>query len=297
MILPALNKYIDQLDRLGDYLTSRCHQPLAMKVFVKALAVLVLLKTVMLHGIIADIVAYHHPDLPQSGLGRLLLSPVIFAFSHPDVFIGLIAVSCLVILIARPNYFLNAWLFIIELNLYVLLIPVADGSDLVLLTMTFIGFPLVPSRSEKANFNRVTVVRTALFNLARIVGMIQILLIYFVSGTDKLLSKTWQTGEAFEYIQNLSRIYNSSLFPVIQSPLWNIALSWITILYELIFCVMILAGRYRIATVSVGILFHLVIWFALSLPDFALVMIVSLLIFLKDEDYQYVGKKIRPSPL
>lgn len=288
---------MDQLDRLGGHLTSGCHQPLAMKIFVKALTVLVLLKTVMLRGVIADIVAYHHPDLPQSGLGRLLLAPTMFAFNHPDVFIGLTVLSCLVILIAPASYFLNAWLFVIELNIYVLLIPVADGSDLVLLTMTFISFPLVSVGSGKSNFNRATVVRTALFNLARIFGMIQILLIYFVSGTDKLLSKTWQTGNAFEYIQNLSRIYNSSLFPVVHSPFWNIALSWITILYELIFCVMILAGRCRLVAIMAGMLFHLMIWFALSLPDFALVMMVSLLVFLKDEDYQYARKKIRPSPL
>ena len=126
MIPPPLNKYIARLDHLGVYLTSGYHQPLAMKVFVKALAVFILLKTVLLRDIIIDIITYHQADLPHSGIGRLLLAPTFLAFNHPDIFIGVIVLSCLAILMVPVSYVLNAWLFFIVLNLYVLLIPVGD---------------------------------------------------------------------------------------------------------------------------------------------------------------------------
>jgi len=42
------------------------------------------------------------------------------------------------------------------------------------------------------------------------------------------------------------------------------------------------------------VLFNLFIWIVLSIPDFALLMIISFLIFLKDEDYDKLKKRIRP---
>jgi hypothetical protein len=41
------------------------------------------------------------------------------------------------------------------------------------------------------------------------------------------------------------------------------------------------------------VLFHLGIWIVMSLPDFALVMMTSYLVFLTDDDYNAIRKKIK----
>lgn len=283
------------MDDLGGLLTARYMEPFAARVFVRALAIYLAVKCLLMRAVIVSISTYHLPDLPHSWLGKMLMAPTYLAYSYPDIFVVFAIIAAAAVVLLKPSYILNALLFYIALNLYATLIPVGDGSDLVLFMLTFLGLPLVPSARIKTDRARITSI--AFYNLSRVCVMALILMIYFVSGVDKLMNSQWRSGVAFEYIQHLAGIYNDELFPVVDNKLWNVSMAWLTIVYELSFCALILAGRYRIMIVVIGMLFHLAIWWILSLPDFALVMMIALLIFLNDGDYRKLRRRFRPSPL
>ena len=101
---------------------------------------------------------------------------------------------------------------------------------------------------------------------------------------DKLLSEAWRSGEAFVYIRHLEFFYNPVLPRGFENNAWDFVLSWCTILFELSFVVLIWNRHTRIAAIIIGVIFNLFIWIVLSIPDFALLMILSFVIFLKDED-------------
>lgn len=126
-----------------------------------------------------------------------------------------------------------------------------------------------------------------LFNVAVFLCQLQIVFIYLISGWDKLRSDIWRSGDAMSYITHLDFFYNQQ-FGVLENHFVNLALSWITIVFELAFVVLIWFNRTRLMVLGIGVVFHLFIWFMLSLPDFALIMMISYLIFLRDGDYKSV---------
>jgi hypothetical protein len=109
------------------------------------------------------------------------------------------------------------------------------------------------------------------------------------------MSETWRTGEAFAYIEHLEFMYNPALQGFFSSPYWNAVVAWSTILFELLFALLIWNNRMRIPLLLVGTVFHLFIWFSLNLPDFSLIMILSYLIFLRDSDYHRIKLRFRPA--
>ena len=72
-------------------------------------------------------------------------------------------------------------------------------------------------------------------------------------------------------------------------------MSWMTIVFELIFIPLVFIERTRLPILFVGVLFHIIIWLMLGLPGFGWIMIVSYAIFLKDRDFDRLPKRLRPS--
>ena len=135
-----------------------------------------------------------------------------------------------------------------------------------------------------------------IFNLGLVLCQLQIVNVYLVSGLDKLLSETWRSGDSFAYISHLDFYYNPLLPKMFENNPMNVILSWCTILFELLFVALVWTKRARLPILAIGVLFNLFIWIVLSIPDFALLMIISFLIFLKDEDYQQLKNRVRPLP-
>ncbi len=221
---------------------------------------------------------------------RSLLLPAIFANAYLNAFyFG--AVSFLVLaFFLRQNYIVRFLFFYLTFNLYVINLPLANGSDIVLFMLSLWCIPM--GRYGPIKINDKWHLQKVLYNLALMLCQIQIVNTYLISGLDKLLSETWRSGEAFTYIRHLEFFYNPVLPQGLENSAWNFILSWCTILFELSFVVLVWNRHTRIATIIVGVIFNLFIWIVLSIPDFALLMIISFLIFLKDEDFQVlkIGK-------
>ena len=92
-------------------------------------------------------------------------------------------------------------------------------------------------------------------------------------------------------------MFNQYWFGSPDNQVLNFTLSWIAILFELAFVALVWITRTRLIMLAIGVVFHLIIWLALSLPDFGLVMMISYLVFLRDSDYHTLRKILKLKPL
>jgi hypothetical protein len=123
------------------------------------------------------------------------------------------------------------------------------------------------------------------FNVSSFTIKIQVAIIYLLSGVDKLYSDAWRSGTAIEYMVSLDYLFNPRLEGIFPSIPWlNFLIAWMVILFEVGFAVLIWTKKFRLGLLTAGVLFHLAIIIVLSLVDFGLIMIISYLIFISDDD-------------
>lgn len=281
------------MQRCERYFTDQRQEPRSTLIFIRALQAFALMKCLTLWSVADVVLPGMRSSQATSLLGKAMFLPSLIAESTTHAGFALLTVALVVILLVKPNYITNFVLFWIALNLYKLRFPVTNGSDYVWLALSIYSVPLSFSGFRNASMEVISV---GLFNLARVLAAIQIVLIYLISAWDKLLSPVWRSGDAFLYIGRIDTTFNPALIPLTQSEGIAFVLSWVTILFEFLFVILIWQKRTRLFILCVGIVFHLVIWFMLSLPDFALLMILSYLIFLKDTDIDFLRSRIRPQP-
>jgi hypothetical protein len=257
----------------------------AVSVFCKALVVFVIVKIGMIWTVSSSIVALHKFIPSSLFVVRILFSPAQWASEHLTLFYSFSLVFLVVILFIRWNYINGLVFFLLVINLYRINLPITNGSDYVLFMLAF--WAMLMSRWPILKNENGNAPLILLFNISVVLCQLQIVFIYLISGWDKVTSRIWRSGDAIDYITHLDFFFSQPFgFP--NNHFINLSLSWITIAFELAFVSLVWFNRTRKVVLVLGVLFHLIIWFMLSLPDFALIMIISYLIFLKDEDYKSV---------
>ncbi|HEY3405696.1 MAG TPA: HTTM domain-containing protein [Ohtaekwangia sp.] len=271
---------------LADQYLSSFRNRKAVQIACKSLVAYVIIKMVLvwpLSGMITDI--YYIPP-PVNLIPRLLFWPSVFAMTHHDVFY-VCSLAVLALSLFLPwNYMSGALFFWICLNLLRLHSSIINGSDLVVTMLAFwsIGMSVVPVfRSAK-----LRILQVAVFSLSVLFCQVQVAGIYLVSGWDKLWNTTWQSGEAFAYIAHFDSLINPWFVGSLSHKGIQFFLSWLTIVFELVFVVLIWFRKTRIPVLLVGVVFHLVIMIMLTLPEFGILMILSYLVFLEDSDYDRI---------
>ncbi len=233
-------------------------------------------------------------------LGKVIVfepitSPIIYLFflpgeifiSNPIVFL-LIGVFLLVINFPRPNYFISALLFWYSVNYFRVHYAIINGSDIVLITFMFlvIGLSIYPVWKRWVGFQRLV------FNGASLVLKIQIAIIYLLSGVDKLYAQAWRNGEAIHYMLSIDYLMNPHLAGIFPDVPWlNFSIAWCVISFEILFPFLIWYKKTRLWMLAIGTLFHIGISILLSLVDFGMIMIISYIIFLRDDDLDRIGMK------
>ena len=109
--------------------------------------------------------------------------------------------------------------------------------------------------------------------------IVQLCCLYFFSGVYKLLSPQWRTGYVM-YFVNHDLAW--SLAPNVTSllPVWvHRASSWVTVIWELVFPLLIAIRATRAPTLWLGVIFHLVTLFTLEVGAFAVYSLVFYVIF------------------
>ncbi len=276
------------IEEFGASLTGSRKQPFVSKIFFKAIVCYALVKLILIWNVSEVMLQHHNISLPRSPLGKIVLSPAFLANSHPYLFQSVAGALLLAIVITGPNYIANVTFCWLILNLTVVNLPLGNGSDLILLMLSVWCIPWDYRDIFKSS--KATTVQITLFNTGRLLCQWQIIFVYMSSGFDKLLSETWRSGRAFQFIRHFESLYNPTFPRIFQSPCWDIIFAWLTIIFELAFGILVWTRFAGKKVLIMGLVFHVLIWWMLSLPDFAMIMILSLLIFLEDDRLVFFGR-------
>jgi hypothetical protein len=272
----------NKIDAVVVHLVRKPNNPRAVRLFFRALIVLTFFKIVLLWPLSHDVIAHHTMSLPQSWFGKLVFGPSFLANYNVDVFFSIAIIFLFIAFFRKPHLSTTALFFWLAFNLYVIYLPFANGADIVLFMLAFWCIPTGRIPAVNSDYGRI--IQAGCFNSATILCKIQVVLIYLVSGWDKLINESWRSGEAFDYVTHMNTMFNPAFSRLFDQPEMHLTLSWATILFELSFVILIWFEKTRLPILAIGICFHIFIWIVMSLPDFAITMMVSYVIFLKDAD-------------
>jgi hypothetical protein len=121
----------------------------------------------------------------------------------------------------------------------------------------------------------------------------QVAVIYLSTGLYKLGGVQWRHGTALHYVLNNNAF---ARFPTPPPPEWTTLLvlgTYLTLLWELAFPLLVAFRRTRLLAIGVGIALHLGMWVTMELGPFPWVMMASYLAFLSPN---WVAKKLQTSP-
>jgi hypothetical protein len=265
----------------SDYFTRARQQEGSTLIFLRVLKFFILFRVLHLWFLSPVLFYSEAVDVPANLIARIALLPAWLAPMNIHVFFGVFVVFLVVAIYRRPDYITNAVLFWLVLSLLKLKYPLFNGSDFVLVMMCLYSIPLATPNDHP--------VLVGGFNFSRLLLQWQVIVIYLVSGYDKLLEPAWRTGEVFDQIRNFEVMFNPWFDAALSSAPLRLAAAWTTIAFEMMFGILVYVKRTRLWVLCVGIVFHILIWLMLGLPDFASVMMISYLIFLNDDDYRKIG--------
>jgi len=286
-----LVKQKNRVQTAVQYLVQDFNQPATARLFFRALVLLSFVKIVMLWSFSHRVMNHHNITLPRSWVGKIVLAPSFLANDNVDIFFPIALVFLGVAFFLRPNYVTTVIFFWLTFNLYIVYLPFANGADLVLFMLALWCIPIAMKPAFKSETG--SIIQKAGHNTGIILCQLQVIFIYLVSGWDKLMSEAWQSGEAIGYIISLRNLFNPAFAGMFEHAGLQVVLSWTTIIFELAFAVLVWFDKTRIPILITGVLFHLFIWVVMSLPDFAITMMLSYILFLKDTDYHRVPAGVR----
>lgn len=275
------------IDSLADNASAGFQNPVMRLLFLRAVYIYFFFKIILdwkASLLIGKVIVF---EPITSSLIYLFFLPGEIFTSSPVVFL-LIGVFLLVLNFRRPNYFISALLFWYAVNYFRVHYAIINGSDIVLVTLMFllIGLSIYPVWKRWVGFQRLV------FNGASLVIKIQLAIIYLLSGVDKIYSPAWRDGDAIHYILSIDYLMNPHLVGIFPDVPWlNFTIAWCVISFEILFPVLIWYKKTRLWMLAIGTLFHIGISILLSLLDFGIIMIISYLIFLRDDDLNRMGMK------
>ena len=202
---------------------------------------------------------------------------VFFLFNHPTpfasgLFIGLTILLSVYILILQRYHrivFFILWLLICNINNNVFC-TMTGGDGLfqaLLFFCIFLGSDQKQEKSVRSDLN------IALHNFGITAIHVQICIVYFLNAMAKLWDADWMQGHAVTgalalHEFSLPYLYNST-------ETMNGFLNYSVILYQLLFPVLVWMKKIKKWYLLIGVLQHLFIAFAMGLPSFGLIMILS----------------------
>ncbi|MGQ8870373.1 HTTM domain-containing protein [Myroides sp. TSA_177.3] len=122
--------------------------------------------------------------------------------------------------------------------------------------------------------------------------MIQICIVYVFAGLHKLQGEVWLDGTALYYILNTSDFSAYAVNDYItQFPLLVYALTWSTIVFQLLFPIFVWFNSTRKIILLIGILLHLGILVFMRIDNFSFIMLACYAVFFTDQEYDTLQLK------
>jgi len=200
---------------------------------------------------------------------------------HYSVTLGVVSVILLAVLaviglLKCANYFTNFLLWLLMLNINNFLYPTLTAGDFLTNQLLFFNIFFLPKNSNHVSIKDLKI---ALHNMALIGIKTQICLAYFLAAWFKLTDVSWINGLAVYQTFRIPE-YSNSFFASIPMGIC-IVLTYATIVYQLLFPVLIWLRPAKIYLLSFGVLQHLLIAFGMGLFSFGIIMIICYILFLK----------------
>jgi hypothetical protein len=277
--------------RIGHYLTEARRNPNAVMVFIKMMQGYLLVKVLYLWMLVPGAQGWVDRAVMASLNVRVLLLPINLAAINLNLFFGFSVLAIAACIVVRPNYILNTLFALIAGSFFFLRVQSINGSDYIQTSFSIwcIGLSYVYiGRSAQIRW-----VENGVFNTVVVLLRFQVAFMYLINGLDKLLDETWRSGEAFSYIAHVDTMTNPAATWLFSHPTGNAILAWATILFEIGFFVLIWFRHTRSFVLCAGIVFHLFIWWALTLPDFSAIMMICYGIFLRDVNFENVRNRVK----
>jgi hypothetical protein len=155
---------------------------------------------------------------------------------------------------------------------------------------------LEDSRSD-AERPREPDLRSMLGSLAYRLAQMQVCIIYLYSGLEKVRGNSWWSGEAIWYVFANSQLSRFDLSAIAHVPVAIVAMTYMTLFWEVYFPVLIWVKGTRYWTIFFGVMLHIGIALLMNLTAFGILMISTYFLFFDDPlahgVEQFVSKMIR----
>lgn len=131
-----------------------------------------------------------------------------------------------------------------------------------------------------------------LSNLAALSIMLQLCVAYFSAGVTKLIEPVWWQGEATYYAMSMERYIGTSFNKNLIQQKWiDYATNYGTLVFELLFPVLIWIRKFRKPLLYAGVLFHACIYIFLMIYGFEIVFVLTYGLFLPNRQWLGVAQK------
>lgn len=188
----------------------------------------------------------------------------------------LLSIAGLISKKTRPLTDFLLWLVVI--NLHYKLYASLTGGDYLVNQLLFFNIFLGPwtfLRHLQSNY-----ITTIFHNAAVLAIIVQVCLLYFLSGLAKIIDAQWQSGEALEIIAGVAQ------FKLIETPhagvlasLWLKAVNYLVMTYQILFPVVVFIRPIKKPVLLFGLVMHLYIFLFMGLFWFASIMILTYIFF------------------
>lgn len=192
------------------------------------------------------------------------------------VFIVLTAILSIIGLLKKSNYLTNSLLWLVVTNLTNFLYPTLTAGDYLLCNLLFFNCFFIPKESTYLVLNDL---KTAMHNASLLAIKIQVCLAYFIAAYFKVTDASWLEGYAIYQTFQIPEFSNSFLHSLPYS--FCFVLTYLTMIYQMSFSVLVWFRPFKIYLFSFGILQHLAIALGMGLFGFGIIMTICYILFLK----------------
>lgn len=211
------------------------------------------------------------PDTVSSFLNILSIP----FFSKNFYWIITLYLVLLLVGIFKPNRIIHFIIWYLYINLYYNAAAVQNGgNNLVALVLLYLAVNNSESKLQKSSLDIL------LNNISVIAARIQIAMMYAVAGIYKLTGETWTNGTALMYVFNNPEYSLPYFSGWLGQQYWLIDLvTNTTLLFQLLFPIMVWFLSVRKYVLWIGSLFHIAIAIFMGIPDFGITMLIMYVLF------------------
>ncbi len=138
-----------------------------------------------------------------------------------------------------------------------------------------------------------TGIRNLISNLACLSIMIHLCIVYIVSGLHKVHSDIWFNGVATYYILHIERFSSPINELFYNNKFFIMASTYITLIFELLFPILIWNNKFKPLFLLIGVLLHISIYLTMMIYDFEILFIMIYGFFISNKYWRKINNLIQ----